>query len=58
MSETPEQQRLPQSGLDRQQQNRYQPPQLVPIGKATDLLQGGSGKHTDSYSGYYWNQEN
>ena len=36
----------------------YHPPQLIFIGKAADLIQSGSGKHTDDYSGWYWSSEN
>jgi hypothetical protein len=38
-------------------QETYQAPQVLPIGKATDLLQGATGKHTDGSTGYYWDQE-
>ena len=39
------------------QENLYRTPQIIPIGKAIELLQGGTGKHNDGYSGYYWNEE-
>jgi hypothetical protein len=35
----------------------YRTPKVVPIGKAVDLLQGSSGKHTDGSTGWYWNEE-
>jgi hypothetical protein len=35
----------------------YRPPQLFPIGKATEIVQGNGGKHNDGYTGYYWNGE-
>lgn len=35
----------------------YRAPKVVPIGKAVDLLQGSSGKHTDGSTGWYWNEE-
>jgi hypothetical protein len=35
----------------------YRPPQLLVIGKAIDLVQSGSGKHVDDYSGWYWSGE-
>jgi len=43
--------------LEISQDNQYRTPQVIAIGKAIDLLQGNGGKHTDSYSGYYWNKE-
>lgn len=39
------------------QESEYRSPQVIAVGKAINLLQGGSGKHSDSYSGYYWNNE-
>ncbi len=38
-------------------QETYQAPKVLPIGKAIDLLQGATGKHTDGSTGYYWDQE-
>jgi hypothetical protein len=35
----------------------YQAPRVLAIGKAVDLLQGATGKHTDGSTGYYWDQE-
>jgi hypothetical protein len=43
--------------LETIQEIEYRPPQVIAVGKAIDLLQGYSGKHTDNYSGYYWNGE-
>jgi hypothetical protein len=38
-------------------QETYQAPKVLAIGKAVDLLQGATGKHTDGSTGYYWDQE-
>jgi hypothetical protein len=38
-------------------QETYQSPKVVEIGKAVDLLQGATGKHTDGSIGYYWDQK-
>jgi hypothetical protein len=35
----------------------YRSPKVLAIGKAIDLLQGATGKHTDGSTGYYWDQE-
>ena len=43
--------------LETSQKIHYRSPQVIVIGKAIDLLQGATGKHTDSYSGYYHNDE-
>jgi hypothetical protein len=39
------------------QESQYRSPQLIAVGKAINLLQGATGKHTDNYTGYYWNNE-
>jgi hypothetical protein len=38
-------------------QRPYRSPRILAIGKATDLLQGITGKHYDGSSGYYWDEE-
>ena len=38
-------------------QETYRAPKVLAIGKAVDLLQGATGKHTDGSTGYYWDQE-
>jgi hypothetical protein len=35
----------------------YTPPEVLEVGSAARLINSGSGKHTDSYTGYYWNGE-
>lgn len=42
---------------DTNQNRSYRPPQLYQVVRTIDLVQGYTGKHTDQYQGYYWNQE-
>jgi hypothetical protein len=39
------------------QEPAYEAPGVVDAGRARDLITGSSGKHTDGYSAYYWNNE-
>ena len=43
--------------VEAEQVAEYRAPQVIAVGRAIDLLQGGQGKHQDSYSGYYRNKE-
>lgn len=46
-----------QSARPQPQGPRYVKPVLVSVGDARRLILGASGKHTDGYSGWYWNGE-
>jgi hypothetical protein len=35
----------------------YSPPEVIEVGMVGRLVNGEQGKHTDSYTGYYWNGE-